>query len=86
MEKDGVLYVNDSKGTNPDSTFQAIYAYDRPMILLLGGRNKGIDFTELMQLVKLMYIQLLVLTMLLFQLLVENHQLFMIIMMLLIKY
>ena len=52
VEKDGVLYVNDSKGTNPDSTFQAIYAYDRPMILLLGGRNKGIDFTELMQLVK----------------------------------
>lgn len=44
----GVIYVNDSKGTNPASTFQAIMAYERPMILLLGGRNKGSDFTELM--------------------------------------
>jgi UDP-N-acetylmuramoylalanine--D-glutamate ligase len=48
----GVLYINDSKGTNPASTFQAIMAYERPMILLLGGRNKGSDFTELMQLVR----------------------------------
>ncbi len=52
VEKDGILYVNDSKGTNPASTFQAINAYERPMILLLGGRNKGSDFSELMQLVK----------------------------------
>lgn len=51
-EKNGVIYVNDSKGTNPDSTFQAIYAYDRPMILLLGGRNKGSDLLPLMKLVK----------------------------------
>ena len=52
VEKEGILYVNDSKGTNPDSTFQAIYAYERPMVLILGGRNKGIDFTPLMELVK----------------------------------
>lgn len=51
-ERDGVLFVNDSKGTNPASTVQAIYAYDRPMILLLGGRNKGSDFGPLMQLIK----------------------------------
>lgn len=51
-EKDGVLYVNDSKATNPASTFQAVKAYDRPLILLLGGRNKGSDFMELMHLLK----------------------------------
>jgi UDP-N-acetylmuramoylalanine--D-glutamate ligase len=49
--KDGIIYVNDSKGTNPASTIQAIWAYDNPMILLLGGRNKGSDFTGLMSLV-----------------------------------
>lgn len=51
-ERAGVLFVNDSKGTNPASTYQAILAYDRPMVLLLGGRNKGSDFTDLMALVK----------------------------------
>lgn len=51
-ERNGVLFINDSKGTNPASTIQAIYAYDRPMILLLGGRNKGSDFSDLMELIK----------------------------------
>ena len=36
-EKDGVLYINDSKGTNPDSTLRALEAYDRPMVLILGA-------------------------------------------------
>ncbi len=51
-QKDGVTYVNDSKGTNPDSTTQALLAYDEHMILLLGGRNKGVDMHPLLQLVK----------------------------------
>ena len=51
-ERDGVLFINDSKGTNPACTVQAIYAYDQPMVLLLGGRNKGSDFSELMELIK----------------------------------
>lgn len=46
-----VLYVNDSKGTNPDSTIKALEAYDRPIIIILGGKNKGSDFTQLAQLV-----------------------------------
>jgi len=50
-EKNGVTYVNDSKGTNPDSTTQALLAYDQHMILLLGGRNKGVDMHPLMELV-----------------------------------
>ncbi|MDO4732360.1 MAG: UDP-N-acetylmuramoyl-L-alanine--D-glutamate ligase [Bacillota bacterium] len=51
-ERDGVCYVNDSKGTNPDSTTQALLAYEQPMIVLLGGRNKGCDMRPLLQLVK----------------------------------
>ncbi len=47
-----VLYINDSKGTNPDSTIKAIEAYDRPIVIILGGKNKGVPFTELAQLVK----------------------------------
>lgn len=52
QEKDGVLYINDSKGTNPDSTLQALLAYDRPMVLLLGGYNKKSSFDSLMPLIE----------------------------------
>ncbi len=51
-KKNGVLYVNDSKGTNPDASIKALEAYDRPIVLLAGGRNKGNDFTEFARLIK----------------------------------
>jgi UDP-N-acetylmuramoylalanine--D-glutamate ligase len=45
---DGVLYVNDSKATNPDAVLKALTAFDgRRLLVLLGGRNKGNDFREL---------------------------------------
>lgn len=40
----GVRYINDSKGTNPDSTIKAVEAMERPTILLLGGSNKNSDY------------------------------------------
>lgn len=44
----GVEYVNDSKATNPDAVLKALSAFDeRPVVVLLGGRNKGNDFTPL---------------------------------------
>ena len=46
-EIDGVLYVDDSKSTNPGSVVAALHAYDRPTILIAGGRSKGTDFVEL---------------------------------------
>ena len=46
-ELDGVRYINDSKGTNCDSTIQAVRAMDRPTVLILGGYDKHVDFTEL---------------------------------------
>lgn len=44
---DGVEYFNDSKATNPDSVLKALTAFDdRPLVLLLGGRNKGSSFAS----------------------------------------
>jgi UDP-N-acetylmuramoylalanine--D-glutamate ligase len=44
---DGVLYVNDSKATNVDSTLVALASFDAPVHLILGGVGKGQDFTPL---------------------------------------
>ena len=51
LERDGIQYVNDSKGTNPDSTIKAVQAMRRPTILLLGAGNydKGSDFLPLFE-------------------------------------
>jgi UDP-N-acetylmuramoylalanine--D-glutamate ligase len=45
-EIDGVLYVDDSKSTNPSSVVAALRSYDRPIVLIAGGRSKGSDFVE----------------------------------------
>ena len=42
----GVDYVNDSKGTNPDASIKAVEAYDRPLVLIAGGMDKGSEFDE----------------------------------------
>jgi UDP-N-acetylmuramoylalanine--D-glutamate ligase len=44
---DGVLYVNDSKATNPDAVLRALDSYDKPIILIAGGRHKGAGLDEL---------------------------------------
>ncbi|MHB8925916.1 MAG: UDP-N-acetylmuramoyl-L-alanine--D-glutamate ligase [Coriobacteriia bacterium] len=44
----GVEYFNDSKATNPDAVLKALTAFDeRPLVVLLGGHNKGNDFGDL---------------------------------------
>ncbi|MHB0740684.1 UDP-N-acetylmuramoyl-L-alanine--D-glutamate ligase [Peptostreptococcus anaerobius] len=48
----GVKYVNDSKGTNPDSTIKAVQSYNDPIILIAGGYDKGSDFNELFEIAK----------------------------------
>ncbi|MGF7185067.1 UDP-N-acetylmuramoylalanine--D-glutamate ligase [Desulfitispora alkaliphila] len=47
---DGVEFVNDSKGTNPDAAIKAVKAYDKPIILIAGGKDKGSDFSSFMEL------------------------------------
>ncbi len=48
----GVLYINDSKGTNPDASIKALEAYEQPIILIAGGKNKGSDFKAFAQIIK----------------------------------
>lgn len=48
----GILYINDSKGTNPDSTIKALEAFDNPIVLIAGGRDKGGTYQKLAHLIK----------------------------------
>lgn len=45
-EKNGVVYYNDSKGTNPDAAIKGIQAMVRPTILIGGGYDKQSDFHD----------------------------------------
>lgn len=44
---DGVKYINDSKATNINAVWFALDSFDVPMTLILGGRDKGNDYSEL---------------------------------------
>lgn len=46
-ELEGVRYINDSKGTNVDSTLKAIQTMTAPTVIILGGYDKHCDFTPL---------------------------------------
>jgi UDP-N-acetylmuramoylalanine--D-glutamate ligase len=46
-EHDGVRYYDDSKATNPHATLRAVEGAAGPVILLAGGRNKGLDLSVL---------------------------------------
>lgn len=46
-ELDGVKYYNDSKGTNTDATITAIKSFDKNIILLVGGYEKGLSMDEM---------------------------------------
>ena len=46
-EVDGVRFVNDSQGTQPDAVIAALRAFEPPIVLIAGGRDKGVDLTEL---------------------------------------
>ncbi|MFM8372441.1 MAG: glutamate ligase domain-containing protein, partial [Bacteroidota bacterium] len=48
----GVTWINDSKGTNVDSTFYALQAMEEPTVWIVGGQDKGNDYSPLMPLVK----------------------------------
>jgi len=44
---DGITYIDDSKGTNVDATMKAIESMKNETVLLLGGKNKGYDYSRL---------------------------------------
>ncbi len=47
-----VLFVNDSKATTVAATVKAVQSYSRPIVLILGGRDKGGDFSPLRRALK----------------------------------
>jgi UDP-N-acetylmuramoylalanine--D-glutamate ligase len=51
-EKNGVSYINDSKGTNVGAVIKSIEGFTRPVILIAGGLDKGSDFSPLYDLSK----------------------------------
>lgn len=46
-EQDNILWLNDSKSTNLHSTEAALRSQTRPVILIAGGKDKGLDYTPL---------------------------------------
>jgi UDP-N-acetylmuramoylalanine--D-glutamate ligase len=51
-EKDGVSYINDSKGTNVGAVMKSVEGFAQPLILIAGGLDKGSDFSPLYGLFK----------------------------------
>ena len=48
----GVEYINDSKATNVNSCWYALQSMNTPTVLILGGKDKGNDYSEIKELVK----------------------------------
>src|SRR5438552_18877828 len=48
----GVEFINDSKATNVNSTWYALESMEKPTILILGGVDKGNDYSLLHELIK----------------------------------
>lgn len=48
----GVEFVNDSKATNVNSVWYALESMNKPTVLIMGGQDKGNNYSELMELVK----------------------------------
>jgi len=44
---DGVRFVNDSQGTQPDAVVAALRSFDPPIVLIAGGRDKDVDLSGL---------------------------------------
>ncbi|VEN75284.1 UDP-N-acetylmuramoylalanine--D-glutamate ligase [Candidatus Desulfarcum epimagneticum] len=49
---DGADYYNDSKATNADAALRALEAFDRPVVLIMGGRDKNADFAVLSEAIR----------------------------------
>jgi UDP-N-acetylmuramoylalanine--D-glutamate ligase len=52
MNVNGIEFVNDSKATNINSTWYALECFHKPVVLILGGVDKGNDYAMLEDLIK----------------------------------
>lgn len=48
----GIEFINDSKATNINATFYALQSMKKPTVWIVGGKDKGNDYSELIPLVK----------------------------------
>ena len=48
----GVTYINDSKATNVDACYCALDSMETPVVLIIGGKDKGNDYSQLTNIVK----------------------------------
>ena len=46
-ELNGIKFYNDSKATNVNSVWYALQGFDKPIVLILGGRDKGNDYSQI---------------------------------------
>ena len=51
-EISGVKYINDSKATNVDAVWYALRSFNEPVFLILGGKDKGNDYSQILEPVK----------------------------------
>ena len=51
-ELDGVRWYNDSKATNVNAVWFALGSFDCPVVLIMGGRDKGNDYSEIKPLIR----------------------------------
>lgn len=49
---DGIRYINDSKATNVNAVWYALDSFNVPLTLIMGGRDKGNDYSEIVEQVK----------------------------------
>ena len=47
----GIRFIDDSKGTNPDAVIAALNSYDAPIVLIAGGKDKGVDVRQMCQVI-----------------------------------
>jgi len=52
LEKDEIVWINDSKSTNPGSAIAALVGIERPVVLIAGGQSKGADFSALAEVIQ----------------------------------
>jgi UDP-N-acetylmuramoylalanine--D-glutamate ligase len=48
----GILYINDSKATNSHAAMNGLICFDVPLVVLMGGKDKGLSFNELLPALK----------------------------------
>ncbi len=58
--KKDIIYINDSKATNLDSVIVALKSIKRPIVLLMGGINKGADFRLILPYIRSCHVKVII--------------------------